>query len=64
MTLELGKRLGFTLPASMHIIAVEILEDLEIGMGLSGELNARYPEIRSEVEKHIVRLHKTMIPEI
>jgi len=64
MTIKLGKRLGFNLPAIMHVIAVEITEDLEIGSGLSKELEVRYPEIRSEVERWIERLYKEMRTEI
>lgn len=48
-TLRLGERLGFYLPSSIRIIAIEITEDLEIGSVLSKELTDLYPEIRSKV---------------
>lgn len=64
MTLRLGKRLGFTLPANIQIIAVEITEDLEIGPALSKELHDLYPEIRSEVEECIERIYKELSTEI
>ena len=64
MTLELGKKLGFTLPVIMHVIAIEITEDLEIGTGLSEELNERYPEIRAEVERRIDKIYKETRMEI
>lgn len=64
MTLQLGKKLGFTLPARMHIIAVEIIEDLEIGSVFSTELNKMYPGIRSEVKNCIEGFYKEISTEI
>jgi len=48
----------------MHVIAIEITEDLEIGTGLSEELNERYPEIRAEVERSIDKIYKETRMEI
>ena len=64
MTIQLGKKLGFALPANIHIIAIEIIEDLEIGSVLSKDLKDRYPVIRSEVKKCIEEFYKEISTEI
>jgi hydrogenase maturation protease len=63
-TLKLGKRLGFSLPVHIRIIAVEITEDLEIGMELSRELNSLYPEIHSKVVNCITEIFNEIGTEI
>ncbi len=60
MTLQLGKRLGFKIPDNICIIAIEILEDLEIGPGLSEPLKKRYPGIRSGITQCVERFYKEM----
>lgn len=63
-TLKLGDRLGFHLPSCIRIIAIEITEDLEIGTGLSKELNERYPEIRSKVVNFVDEIYNELRTEI
>ena len=64
LTLQLGEKLGFHLPVNIRILAIEITEDLEIGTGLSKELNVKYSEIRSEVVNYIDKICKEMRTEI
>lgn len=48
-SLELGKVLGYTMPDEIHIIAVEILEDMEFGERFTPALEVKYPEILKKV---------------
>jgi hydrogenase maturation protease len=54
--LSLGNSLDMHLPADLHIIAVEIIEDMEFGEELTPELKGKYPEIKKEVAKLIKRI--------
>jgi hydrogenase maturation protease len=56
--LKLAGMLMIDLPSSLHIIAVEIIEDLEFGEGLTDTLNKKYPEILSEVFSLISNIAK------
>lgn len=47
--LELGKHLDFKIPRDMHIIAVEIKEDMEFSEYFSDELTVKYSEIKKKV---------------
>ena len=53
--LEIGKKLSMQIPESMHIIAIEIIEDLTFGENFTPEVQKKYPEIiiqvRSVIEK-------------
>ena len=51
--IELAKKIKLSIPENIHIIAVEIIEDLEFGRTLSPELEERYPEILSQVHEHL-----------
>ncbi|MCX6243847.1 MAG: hydrogenase maturation protease [Bacteroidetes bacterium] len=51
--LELAKKIKLSIPETIHIIAVEILEDMEFGRSLSPELEEKYPEILSRVQEHL-----------
>jgi hydrogenase maturation protease len=51
--LELAKKIKLSIPENIHIIAVEILEDLEFGRSLSPELEAKYPEILEHVHSYL-----------
>lgn len=42
--LEIGKALNMELPESIHIIAVEIVEDLTFGEEFTPEVQKKYPE--------------------
>jgi hydrogenase maturation protease len=57
--LELAKKIKLSIPENIHIIAVEILEDLEFGRTLSPELEERYPEILDLVQAHV---HSKLYP--
>lgn len=48
-SLKLGHTLGIQLPTDLHIIAIEIVEDMEFSMELTLPLKKRYPEILKEV---------------
>jgi hydrogenase maturation protease len=47
--LKLGKSLELDLPADLHIIAVEIIEDMEFSEEFTLPLKERYPGILEEV---------------
>lgn len=47
--LELGKTLGFRLPARIHIMAVEIEDNLTLGEGMSPAIAERFDAILSMV---------------
>jgi hydrogenase maturation protease len=51
--LELAKKIKLSIPETIHIIAVEIVEDLEFGRSLSPELEEKYPEIFQRVHDHL-----------
>jgi hydrogenase maturation protease len=53
--LKLGHTLNLGLPDDLHIIAVEIIEDMEFSEELTLQLKERYPEILEKVLE-IVRL--------
>jgi len=50
MSLELGEKLGFNIPANIMILGIEILEDLEFEARLSKELDIKYNGIRRKVK--------------
>lgn len=54
--LRLGNILEMDLPSDLHIIAVEIIEDLEFSEELTPFLKERYPEILVEVFALIKRI--------
>ena len=58
-SLELGDKLKLGLPTDLHIIAIEIIEDMEFGEELTPLLKEKYPEILDEV----VNLTKRIIGE-
>ena len=47
--LRLGNALNLNLPADIHIIAVEIIEDMEFGDELTPQMKEKYPEILEKV---------------
>ena len=51
--IELGKRLGFPIPSQMHIIAIEIVEDLEFGTEFTPILKEKYPDILQNVRDSV-----------
>jgi len=51
--LELAKKIKLSIPETIHIIAVEIMEDLEFGRSLTPELEKRYPEILGKVHEFL-----------
>ena len=58
-SLELGDKLKLGLPTDLHIIAIEIIEDMEFGEELTPLLKEKYPEILDKV----VNLTKRIIGE-
>lgn len=51
--IELAKKIKLSIPENIHIIAIEILEDLEFGRSLSPELEEKYPKILERVHEHL-----------
>jgi len=51
--LEIGKKLHMQVPEQLHIIAVEIIEDLTFGVDFSPEIQSMYPEIIVQVQRMI-----------
>jgi Ni,Fe-hydrogenase maturation factor len=51
--IELAKKIKLSIPETIHIIAVEIVEDLEFGRSLSPELEEKYPEIMERVHEYL-----------
>jgi hydrogenase maturation protease len=47
--LNLGKSLDLELPTDLHILGIEIVEDMEFGEELTAALKGKYSEILSEV---------------
>jgi len=54
--LEIGKKLNMKIPDSMHIIAVEIVEDLTFGEDFTPEIQEKYPEIIVQVKAHVEKI--------
>jgi len=54
--LEIGKKLNMKIPESMHIIAVEIVEDLTFSEDFTPEIQKKYPEIVAEVKAHVEKI--------
>ncbi len=51
--IRLGESLDMKIPEEMHILAVEIIEDLEIGDEFTPPLKQKYPQILEEVKSCI-----------
>ncbi len=54
--LGLGSILDLGLPADLHIIAIEIIEDMEFSERLTSELQEKYPKIKKNVAAIINRI--------
>lgn len=54
--LKLGNSLDLNLPDDLHIIAVEIIEDMEFSEELTPQLKERYPEILEKVFEIVSRV--------
>ena len=54
--LELGTNLNMKLPTDLHIIAIEIIEDMEFGEELTLPLREKYPAILEEVSQIIKQI--------
>jgi hydrogenase maturation protease len=54
--LELGKKLGIKIPDPIHIIAVEIIEDLTFGNDFTPPLQEKYEDIKNEVYEMVCEL--------
>ena len=59
--LEIGKKLNMKIPESMHIIAVEIVEDLTFGVDFTPEIQDKFPEIIVQVRDIIDKILKQPI---
>jgi hydrogenase maturation protease len=54
--LNLGNTLDLDLPSDLHIIAVEIIEDMEFSNEFTSALRERYPEILKKASEIINRI--------
>ncbi|MDB4582308.1 hydrogenase maturation protease [Draconibacterium sp.] len=54
--LGLGKSLDFNIPKNMHIIAIEIKEDMIFSEYFTEELAVKFDEVKQKVVKHINEL--------
>lgn len=54
--LKLGNTLNMDLPADLHIIAIEIIEDMEFSEEFTPLLKEKYPEILNEVFAIVKRI--------
>ena len=59
--LRLGKELNIQLPDKIRIIAIEIIEDLELSDELTPPLNSCYPQILKEIRDYLIA-ERVMIP--
>lgn len=57
--LKLGNILEMNLPSDLHIIAVEIIEDLVFSEQLTPVLNEKYPRVLEEVQGIVKRIIHT-----
>ncbi|MDD5694074.1 MAG: hydrogenase maturation protease [Bacteroidales bacterium] len=48
--MELGKKLGIQLPSTIHILAIEVEDNLTLGEGMSEVITGRFDSILREVE--------------
>ncbi len=51
--IQLGELLGLNMPKSIHIISIEVQDNLTFSNNLSTELTAQYPDIKSKVINQI-----------
>lgn len=56
--LEIGKKLNMKIPGNMHIIAVEIVEDLTFSEEFTPEVQEKYPEIIVQVRGLVHKIIK------
>ena len=56
--IELGRQLQIKVPEEIHIIAIEIVEDLVFDDKFSPEIEERYEEIYTSVKNHIQNILK------
>jgi hydrogenase maturation protease len=56
--LDLGNSLDLCLPTDLHIIAIEIIEDMEFSEELTQQLQEEYSKIKKEVATIIRRISK------
>lgn len=51
--IETGKQLGYKIPEAIHILAIEVIEDLVFSNDFSTEVQACYEEILNNIELKI-----------
>ncbi|HNW89357.1 MAG TPA: hydrogenase maturation protease [Bacteroidales bacterium] len=56
--LEIGKKLNMEVPEHLHIIAIEIVEDLTFGEDFTPEVQEKYPEIVVQVRDLVDKIVK------
>jgi hydrogenase maturation protease len=59
LSLEMGRKLGFTIPERILILGIEILEDLVFGAGLSDDMRHRYNGICQKVKEIVTDFSKS-----
>lgn len=58
ITLEMGRKLGLKIPENIHIIAVEIVEDLVFNKSFTPQVEKKYPEILNYTRRFLSSLIK------
>jgi len=59
--IRLGEALQMNLPDDLHIIAIEIVEDMEFGEKLTPELDEKYPLILKKIDELLCQILPTDI---
>jgi len=54
--LELAEKLSITVPGEIHIIAIEVVEDLTFSTEFSPQVASKYDQIRAEVMDRVRKL--------
>lgn len=54
--MKLAKKLDIPTPEKVHIIAIEIVEDMVFSNDFTPQVQARYPEILEEVSEMVKEL--------
>lgn len=57
--IEMGKKIGHAIPENIHIIAIEIVEDMVFGESFTPQLKKRYQEIFRLVSNYLHSIKRT-----
>ncbi|MFC2118541.1 hydrogenase maturation protease [Bacteroidota bacterium] len=57
-TIKMGRKLGMVIPDTIHVLAVEIVEDLVFSKSFSPKVEKKYPEILDYIRRFLSSLIK------